>query len=347
VPQYRLTRFRGGWAVSIWERGARLHRYSLGKGNRKAAERIFHRFVTDRERPDTITVAYIWQHYRDENAHKRIAANMAFSGKAVLPEFGHLTPDEITDAKTRAYTRKRTKAGRKPGTVWTELNHLQVALNWAAKKNVIPRGVALERPAKPPPRDRRLTRAEARRLLDAAGSPHIALAIALMLGTGARIGAILDLTWSRVDLDAGLISYTDPDATGRRKGRATVPMTPDLVKRLTEARRGAVTDYVIEWAAKQVHSIKRGFAHAVAKAGLTNVTPHVLRHTAACRLAESGAPMSEIAQILGHSDSRTTERIYARFSPLYLRKAIAALDMSESGVPGVSGEPVNQNEDET
>lgn len=345
MPEYRLTRLRGEWAVAVWQGGRRINRSTLGTSDRKEAERRLATFVAQFERPERLTVAYLWQSYRDANAHKRIAANMAYSGKAVLPELGHLLPEEVTDAKARAYAAKRGKAGRKPGTVWTELNHLQVALNWAEKKHLIPRAVTVEKPAKPAPRDRRLTRAEARRLLDAAGSPHIALAIALLLGTGARIGAILDLTWERVDFERGLVRYTNPDDSGRRKGRATVPMTRDLVTRLSEARRGAETDYVVEWAARPVASIKRGFARAVADAGLTKVTPHVLRHTAATWMAEAGRPMTEIAAVLGHVDSRTTERIYARFTPGHLRETVASLDMS--GVPSATDEPVDGNGDAT
>jgi integrase len=43
-------------------------------------------------------------------------------------------------------------------------------------------------------------------------------------------------------------------------------------------------------------------------------------------MAEAGVPMAEIAQYLGHTDSRITERVYARFSPTYLRGAVGALD---------------------
>ena len=32
-------------------------------------------------------------------------------------------------------------------------------------------------------------------------------------------------------------------------------------------------------------------------------------------MAEAGVPMSVIAQYLGHSDSRLTERVYAQYSP--------------------------------
>jgi hypothetical protein len=37
--------------------------------------------------------------------------------------------------------------------------------------------------------------------------------------------------------------------------------------------------------------------------------------------------MPEIAQFLGHSDSRLTERVYARFSPNYLAKTATSLEL--------------------
>ena len=44
-------------------------------------------------------------------------------------------------------------------------------------------------------------------------------------------------------------------------------------------------------------------------------------------MAEAGHPMSEIAQYLGHADSRITERVYARYSPSHLRRAADALEI--------------------
>lgn len=342
MPEYRLTKLRGQWAVAAYEGGRRTHRYATGTADRKAAERVLDEHRRKFSTPAEITVAYLWEQYREEHADKRIAGNMVYSGKAILPTFGHLAPEEVTTTKVRSYIAARRKLGRQDGTIWTELNHLQIALNWAAKKRLIPHPVSVDRPTKPPPRDRRLTRPEVRRLLEAAEYPHVRLAIALMAGTAARIGAILDLTWDRVDFERGLIDYANPVDKKRRKGRATVPIAPDLLPRLQEARRAANSEFVVEWAARQVGSIKRGFARAVARAGLKDVTPHVLRHTAASLMAEKGVPMTEIAAVLGHSDSRVTERVYAKFSPTYLRGAIAHLDMS--GVPSVSRGTENENE---
>jgi integrase len=50
-------------------------------------------------------------------------------------------------------------------------------------------------------------------------------------------------------------------------------------------------------------------------------------HTAAVWMAEAGVPIPEIAQYLGHSNSRTTERVYARYSPGYLQGAARALSL--------------------
>lgn len=343
---YNLTRLRGAFAVAIYEGGRRLSRRSLSTDDPKEAEQRLKRFIRDQEQPPEITVAYLWQRYCEENAGKGIVVRMEFSGKALLPEFGHLKPEEVNSQDCRRYATKRRNQGRKTGTVWTELNHLQIVLNWAAGQRIIPHVVKVLRPPKPPPRDRRLSRKEAQSLLDAADTPHAQLAIALMLGTGARIGAVLALTWDRVDFERGLIAYPDPrDDQERRKGRATVPMTDDLRGRLQVGRRFALSEYVIEYAGERVLSIKRSFATAVRAAGLKGVSPHVLRHTAACLMAESGVSMPEIAAVLGHQDSRITERVYAKYSPTYLRGAIAALTMS--AVPASSDEPVDAPETRT
>jgi hypothetical protein len=42
-------------------------------------------------------------------------------------------------------------------------------------------------------------------------------------------------------------------------------------------------------------------------------------------------PMEESAQFLGHSDVNVTCKVYARFSPDYLRKAAASLEYDDIG----------------
>ena len=60
---------------------------------------------------------------------------------------------------------------------------------------------------------------------------------------------------------------------------------------------------------------------------LTVVTPLVLRLAAAVWMAECRIPMNEISQYLGHTNTKITESVYARYSPDFLRHAAAALNV--------------------
>lgn len=327
MPEYRIGRLQGRYVIYWWDGGKR-RRYRLDARTRKEAEaEARDRILREHHAPGGMTVAGIWEDYRAERAGRSIAESMTHTGKSVLPWFGAMRPDQITTADCRAYIADRRAAGRADGTIWTQLNHLRIALGWAAKVGRIERAPHIERPAAPSPRERYLTRAEIDRLLAADCAPHIHLAIMLMLSTAARVSAILELTWQRVDLDRGQINLRTGE--GQRKGRAVVPINAGLRAALVGAREAALTDHVIEHKGKPVASIKKGFAVAARNAGLDGVSPHVLRHTAAVHMAEAGVPMDEISQYLGHSNTRVTASVYARFSPEHLRRAADVLDFAK------------------
>lgn len=334
MPDISIGRLRGG-LCAYWRDGAgKRTRHQLAARSRAEAEleavALYRRLTAPREQ----TAATIWEAYRADRQGRQIATTMQHTGKAVLPYFGNLPPDRITTAACRAYVAARRKAGRADGTIWTELNHLRIALSWAARQGLIQSVPPVELPPKPAPKERYLTRDEIARLIDAATQPHIRLAILLMLSTGGRVGAILELTWNRVDFARGVIDLRLSGA-GPRKGRAVVPMNAGLRAALQTAREAALSDHVVEWAGGPVRSIRRGFMVAVAAAKLEGVSQHVLRHSAAVHMAEAGVPMSEIAQFLGHSSTSVTERVYARFSPDHLRRAAAVVDFARvRTVPG-------------
>jgi site-specific recombinase XerD len=60
-------------------------------------------------------------------------------------------------------------------------------------------------------------------------------------------------------------------------------------------------------------------------AGLGEVSPHTLRHTFARTLLASGAPINDVADLLGHSSLDTT-RIYTKASESDLAAAVARLE---------------------
>jgi len=60
-------------------------------------------------------------------------------------------------------------------------------------------------------------------------------------------------------------------------------------------------------------------------AALNALTPHVLRHTCAKRLLDSGAQLTEVAAILGHEDLNMTRR-YTQPSETDLQRAMNRLN---------------------
>lgn len=309
----RAWRHPNGWWYAVHDDGKR---YSLRTKDREEAFRAL--ADAKQRKPQGHTVAEIMTAYLADKSDRASHERMDFAWQRLKPHFGHLKPDHVTREVCRAYIAKRSRAGRGAGTIRKELTTLRSALRWQQPQTP----AIIVMPNSPPPRDRHLTKKEFQKILEKADAFHVKLFIVLALTTAGRKEAILSLTWDQVDFKRGLINL---GRGPRQKGRATVPMNDLSREWLLKAQEAATSDYVIEWGGGRVQSIRKGFDRACARAKAKDVTPHTLRHTAAVWMAEAGVSMPEIASYLGHTDSRTTERVYAKFSPSYLKKAAGAL----------------------
>lgn len=242
--------------------------------------------------------------------------------KAAKAFWANLKPNHVDEGVCRSYSQKRNRAAR---TVSYEIGIVRRALIWAEGQKTIERAPKLWLPPMPERVVRALTKQEFRTFLTGSNMPHIRLFAQIGVATGGRKRAILDLKWEQVDFDRRLIQLNKTGRVQTAKKRATVPINDQLYDALVDAKRGAITEWVIEYAGGPVLDIKKGFSSMAKRAGVP-VTPHMLRHSAAVWMAEAGRPMAEIAQYLGHEDQRTTERVYARFSPDFLRGAAKSLE---------------------
>lgn len=336
-PTGKLVNYRGTWCVA-WSVNRRTRRRSLGTRDRQEAEIAFHAYLAESRRtarPGRVTVADCLAGY--------IEATPKVAGRKALSWFGPKLPEHIDRAACEDYATSRAAVGIRPKTIHTELGLLRSALIWAEREKWIDKAPFIHRPDPGQPRDRWLNREEAERLKAGCVMPHVRLFVEIALATGARPGAILDLTWPQVSFDLGRIDFNPPGRARTRKGRAVVPMTPMLLEALErayEARRGA---YVVEWAGDQVASIKKGFAEACRRAKLAGVTQNTLRHTAATWMAEAGVPMRQISLCLGHTSTEVTERVYAKHTPGYLKDAVTALESAQRSVVQSERQRVNES----
>lgn len=327
MPKYDLAKRPGfpNWYI-VWSDRGRSKRRTTGEKDRGKAQLVFAAFLQEMQRParDDLSVASAMTDYLDRHAARlpsKVQAELA--GKLLMEHYRGKPVSAVTLQTQDDYIAKRCKdVGDE--TIARELSVLRAALNRAKKYGRIdnvPHVISLRRA---PARERFLTRKEAARLLRACVELHLRNFVRLALYTGARRGAILDLTWDRVDFDHRRIEYPLPGRVETNKRRAVVPFDGALFTALARTKKRTRSKYVIAYQGHRVASIKTAFKAACKRAKLKGVSPHTLRHTAATWAAQSGEDLWRIAGMLGHESLRMTER-YAKHQPDYLKSTSQAM----------------------
>jgi len=142
------------------------------------------------------------------------------------------------------------------------------------------------------------------------------LILELLFSTGIRIGELVALNVSDVDIDKMSIHIT-----GRATRSRAVTLSPDTL--LTSIQqylalrgdRGLATPALFvgrSGTRLTIYSIENIFKKHVRLAEIKrHVTPHSLRHTMAAQLVSSGADIKEVQEILGHASILSTQ-VYTR-----------------------------------
>lgn len=147
----------------------------------------------------------------------------------------------------------------------------------------------------------------------------------LLYATGIRVSELVGLTTHGLDLNQSIIRVK-----GKGGKERIVPFAPVAHKILADYLTNHRT--ALNPATDHLFVNHRGFAlsrqafwkllKALAQqAGIkTPISPHVLRHSFATHLLQSGMNLRSLQMLLGHSDLSTTQ-IYAHVSPEHLKKA--------------------------
>lgn len=209
------------------------------------------------------------------------------------------------------------------------LRALKACLSWAALNELDHPPVQLRRLLLPagPRREQALTRAERRRVLEAASVDLPAQAILRICeGTGFRLGEVLNLWWGDIDFERGTVSVTVKPAWA--------PKTPESVRTVKAPR------LVVWLEAYRRTLLHRGLRDPVCQQDRTRGTPwnyprstrvcarmravyrragvegkkgtHSMRHALAGDLVRAGVPIHAAQRMLGHSSPVTTLGVYAR-----------------------------------
>ncbi|MGE4305146.1 MAG: tyrosine-type recombinase/integrase [Novosphingobium sp.] len=144
--------------------------------------------------------------------------------------------------------------------------------------------------------------------LEAEGVNPKALNIARLWAlTGCRRQEIVELKWSDVDFDSGLMMLADT-----KTGQSIRPLPIAAMVLLKGIERAEGTEYVFpaDTGESFFQGTKTIWQKIVKRADLPGVTPHTLRHTVGAIATSNGEALALTGAILGHSNLRST-MIYA------------------------------------
>lgn len=174
----------------------------------------------------------------------------------------------------------------------------------------------------------------------------------LILNTGMRMGEALALRWTDVDWNKKTISITKniitvknrtntgtayklilQDTPKTNKSRRVIPLNKAAINALNDLKeqpgynpRGFII-HTAEGKAFGPRNYEQQLGNMCKAAGIRKIGVHALRHTYATRLFEKGVDVKIISELLGHSTTEITYRIYIHVIEQLKENAVQALEI--------------------
>ncbi|MBA4312667.1 MAG: hypothetical protein C0417_08555 [Chlorobiaceae bacterium] len=148
--------------------------------------------------------------------------------------------------------------------------------------------------------------------------------------TGLRLGELLNLQWSDIDLIKKVIYIKNREtfSTKNRKNRVA-PINEQLLNVLILMKENASSEIVFHSKGKHLKPnwISKAFKGYVLKTGLNEKLHfHSLRHTFASWLVQDGVSLYEVQKLLGHSNISVTQ-VYSHLQPETLHSTVNKISL--------------------
>lgn len=252
----------------------------------------------------------------------------------LVPSLGQYRLDAIGPSEIDAFKAEQKARGLSSKTINNRVLVLHKALVVAVDWGILARAPDARMLKSRRPSFTFLDFEEAGRLA-AALSGQVRVMIVVALNTGLRIGEIIALRWSDLDLKAKRMTVQRTDYYGiedvPKSGEfREIPLNERVAAALSEHRhlRSKRVFCHPDGSAIKYRQCGAMIEHACRAAGIRAVTWHVLRHTFASHLVQHGVSIKAVQELLGHGDITTTMR-YAHLAPGIKDEAVATLGQGQ------------------
>ena len=344
---------KNSWAIIVNLPGNKQKWYSF-HGNAKDAEKELQRYIVEHERgvvsDGNMTISAFLDFWISSLEGTDIAVSTLRRYRGVCemnikPVLGKVKLSKLTSMQIEnaiKHWREMPRQDHKtkseslsPRTVHHIFNTLRTALGYAIRPaKLISENpcIFVKAPRKPKSDVRAINETDVRILLDGLADTQLHVASLLMVATGMRLGEVMGLHKSDVDLDTRQIrvhrSLTILDDGGTalkspKNGRSRVVAIPDfaiepLRSHLERALwKSSKLVFPNPWTGQPWHPprFSSAFYRAVRSRKLPAVSPHGLRHSYATLQLRAGTPLKVVSDALGHSTLALTADTYTDVFP--------------------------------
>ena len=274
-----------------------------------------------------------------ENRYLKFKAQRSKYGRREVQRLysalGSLTQERLEHIGLSKLERWKLKRARQvsPATVNRELSLLRTALNhacgWGLLNDNPASRIKLRKDQAKKKEPRVLSSAERERLGRALSgrNDRLSAMVQLAMNTGLRRNELFSLRWKDVYFGPNPSIIIEKSGRHQNKNRR-IPLNEAAVKALTSwqsLRRSRAYLVYPAPSGGQLKSITTAWKRLMSQAQIRDFSLNDCRHDFAVRLVRSGAALTQVRDLLGHSTVALTER-YASFAPGRLADAVARLN---------------------